>query len=162
MGFLSKLLNKHKSSTERYQSNDSYGAEVSKCMIEIKLTKVEYRLFSINYYKGSTSYRDYFYKVFMRRLDKIKKITDAATKKAKSGCNIDFTFIRFINSKTKYIDIPFEVFSQKKNMPDFRKRMKLWHKENIKRILIGDPTLRNLDDEQIQETMNELKKEILS
>ena len=88
-------------------------------MIEMKLTKAEYRLFALNYYRGSTSYRDYYHNVFMRNLNKIKKITD----KAKSGCILDSTFVRFIYENT-YIDIPFEVFSEKKNMPDEKKEQK--------------------------------------
>jgi len=81
----------------------------------------------------------------MRKKDKIKKIADEASKKAKSGCVIDFTFIRFIHSNTKYIDIPFEVFSQKKNMPDEIRRTKVWHRENIKKILVNNPGFRELD-----------------
>ena len=87
-------------------------------------------------------------------LSKIKNIVDSADKKAKSGCNIDFTFVRFIYDNSKYIDIPFEVFASKKNLATNKRNSKLWHRENIKRILVNNPDLKNIDEEMIKEAID--------
>ena len=143
MGFLTRLLGLK----QNVPTNDSYGAEVNRCMIRHRLKEDEYLLFSIFYYKGSTSYKSFFKNVF--GLDNIKKmriIADAAVKKAKSNCNIDFTFIRFYKNKYEFIDIPFEVFSDKRDMPEAKRNTKLWHRANINRLIVKNPGVRDFDD----------------
>ena len=118
-------------------------------------------LFEIYYYKGYTSYKHYFREVFNNNLSKLKKIIDLATEKANNGCNIDFTFIRFKYNNEKYIDIPFDVFSEKKDMSIRRRNNKLWNKVNIKRLLVSNPGLRMLDDDMVNEAKERLYDSIL-
>ena len=163
MGFLSKFLNIGNSSKEKQKNtNDSYNSEVKRCMIELKLTKAEYKLFSIAYYRGATSYKTFFRNVFMRKSTKILQVIKEANKKSASGCNIDFTFVRFYKDNQEYIDIPFEVFSEKRDMRLERRNMKMWNKENLKRLIVKNPELRNFDEEMIREAIydvfNEYKK----
>ena len=159
MGFLSKLLGRSKTNTNQ-NTNDYYSSEVKRCMIEVKLKKAEYRLLSIAYYRGATSYRTFYENVFMRKADKIMKIIKKANEKSSDGCNIDFTFVRFYKDNRNYIDIPFEDFSMKKDMTLSRRNTKIWNKENLKRILINDPSLRNFDEEMIKEAIKEYLIEI--
>jgi len=155
-GSLSSLLKKRNNG-----SDDSYGKEVKSCLIKSKLNKIEYELMSIYYYKGHTSYRSFFKYVFMRNISKIKKILDEAEKKAAKGCNIDFTFVRFYKDTLNYIDIPFDVFSEKRNMRMNRRNNKLWNKANIVRLLRNNPSLRDLDDDIISESIESLRMELL-
>jgi|SaaInlStandDraft_4_1057021.scaffolds.fasta_scaffold25917_2 hypothetical protein len=143
MGILSKFLKPRKS---KVLPNDSYSTEVKRCLVEIKLNKTQYETLAVYYYKGSTSFRDFLKHVFMNKITKIKEVSKKAAERSKEHCNIDFTFIRFIHAENKYIDIPFEVFSNRKNMTINKRKRKLWHMANINRILISNPNLKTLDN----------------
>lgn len=150
MGLLSNLLGIR---SQTNTSNDSYGAEVQKCLIPHKLKHDEFDLFSLLYYQGYTSYRDFFKYVFDNNISKMKKIVRDASKKASEGCNIDFTFIRFYKDDNNYLDIPLDVFTSKKNMSIRRRNTKIWNKINIKRLVSNNPNIRNFDDSLISETI---------
>ena len=75
----------------------------------------------------------------------LRMVIEKAKEKALDACNIDFTFIRFFSSEKKFIDIPFSEFSQKKDMRFNIRNMKLWHRENIKRIIVINPKITQLN-----------------
>ena len=119
MGLISNLLKLRNTKNKAdYQASDSYGAEITRCLIEIKLTKKEFE---------------------------ILMVIEKAKEKALDACNIDFTFIRFFSSEKKFIDIPFSEFSQKKDMRFNIRNMQLWHRENIKRIIVINPKITQLN-----------------
>ncbi len=148
---LKGLLGKHSRDTKNEVPSPELGTEKQKCLITHKLRRKQYELFAMYYYRGATSYRTFFTKVFMRNMKHITPITKAATKKAQSGCDIDATFVRFWMDKVNYIDIPFDDFSEKKNMRINRRNNKLWHKTNTLRILKKYPDFRNLEDKHLKE-----------
>lgn len=152
MGILN-TLKKMVTGADNENPDVSYTKELDRCLVDIKLTKGEYKLLSIYYYRGYTSYRDIYRYVFLNNMTKIDKVIDGAESKAKSGCNIDFTYIRFKFDEKKFIDIPFDVFSQKRNMTISRRNNKIWNRANLKRMLATDPSLRTLDDDLISESM---------
>lgn len=161
MGFLSKLLKIHKSSSERKEANDSYSAEISRCMIECKMSKTEMQLAELNYYKGYTSYKSFFKYVFMFDIVKIKKVLLTAKEKANNGCNIDFTFVRFKLNDRKFIDIPFEIFAETRDYSEEKLRMKLWHKANIKRIIVNNPNLSQMSTSELEESIKTIYEMML-
>lgn len=160
MGLFSRLL-RNKDFNDQ-ESNDSYSKEIDKCRIECALTKSEYQLAELNYYRGHNCYKTFFKYVFVYNIKKIKKVLLDAKKMADNGCAIDFTFVRFYHNNKDFIDIPFEVFAAKNDMKDNVLRRKLWHKANIKRIIINNQTLRNMSDEELEESINVLIEEILT
>jgi len=156
MGILSRLKKSFFSSDNTVNVNSSFSSEINRCMVYCKLTKAEYKVFSIYYYRGHTSYRSFYKYVLLNNMRKIRKIMKDVTLKARNGCNIDSTYIRFKLDNIKYIDIPFDVFSEKKNMPLSRRNTKLWNKNNIIRIIRNDPNIRHLDDAMIKESITNL------
>lgn len=157
------LLGKHERNTKNEVPSPELGTEKQQCLITHKLRKKQYELFAMYYYRGATSYRTFFTKVFMRNMKHITPITKSATKKADKGCDIDATFVRFYMDKINYIDIPFEFFSEKKNMRTNRRNAKLWHKTNVLRILKKYPKIRDLDDKQLKEaTISLILEEIIN
>ncbi len=161
MRLISLLLGKRAQNRNNNSNNshDSYSQEVKRCLVEYKLKKEEYDLFAVLYYQGYTSYRDFFNFVFNNNITKMREIVSRATEKAEDGCNIDFTFIRFYNDKINYIDIPFDVFTDKKNMKMSVRNTKLWNKENIKRLLVNNQNLRNFDAVLLKEAIEKFRKE---
>jgi len=130
-------------------SNSSMSKQIEHCLIISKLSKAEFTLASILYYRGATSYRSFFSYVFFRNITKIKKIMNTATKQAEKGvCNMDNTVVRFTRDG-QYIDIPFDVFIQKRNITSNQRNNKQWHRENIKRILVNRPGLNDLGDDDM-------------
>jgi len=109
--------------------------ETSKCMVKIKIRKSEFIVLSKYYYRGYTSYRDIMKYVFMRNNKKTLEVMRSAQKKAESGCIIDKTIIHFYYDNTHFIEIPFDVYSDKRNMSITRRNTKIWNKYNIQRIL---------------------------
>lgn len=131
-------------------------SNMNDCTVYSKLTKAEYKLASMIYYKGHTSYRSFYRLVFFRNASKIEKIMNAATKKAEQGCMIESTFVRFMYDDRKFFEIPFDVFANKKNMRRSIRKTKEWDKLNIRRLISMDPKLRKLDDKLIRETIKEV------
>ena len=148
---LKGLLGKHSRDTKNEVPSSELVPEKEQCLITHKLRRKQYELFAMYYYRGATSYRIFFTKVFMRNMKHITPITNAAEKRANKGCDIDATFVRFYMDKVNYIDIPFDDFSEKKNMRINRRKAKLWHKTNVLRILKKYPKYRELDDKQLKE-----------
>lgn len=146
MGLISNLLKLRNTKNKAdYQASDSYGTEITRCLIEIKLTKKEFEILMMEYYMGHTSYKSLLNPVFAGNPKKILMVIEKAKEKALDACNIDFTFIRFFSAEKKFIDIPFSEFSQKKDMRFNIRNMKLWHRENIKRIIVINPKITQLN-----------------
>ena len=111
---------------------------------------MEYLFLSRGYYNGHTSYKTLVYYATIDR-DKVVKLIREVGKKSKAGCVLDFTFVRFYYSPQSYIDLPFEVFSDEKNMPASQLKTKLWHRANIKRILAERPHWNTGNDDELSE-----------
>ena len=150
---LKGLLGKHSRDTKNEVPSSDINSERERCLITHKLRKNQYKLFALYYYRGATSYRTFFTKVFMRNKKHILPITTAAKKRARGGCDIDNTFVRYWMDKLNYIDIPFDDFSEKKDMRMSRRNNKLWHKNNIIRISKKYPSITTLDDNLLKETI---------
>ena len=102
MGLISNLLKLRNTKNKTdYQKSDSYGAEITRCLIEIKLTKKEFEILMMEYYMGHTSYKSLLNPVFAGNPKKILMVIEKAKEKALDACNIDFTFIRFFSSEKK-------------------------------------------------------------
>lgn len=142
-------------------SNNEYSDVFTECLIEVKLTEYQFDLAAIYYYLGSTSYRSFFKYVYMHNLSKINAIFDDVENKAKNGCLIEYTTIRFIHNNRRYIDIPFTIFSEKKDLLEYKRNIELWHRENIKRLLLDDPELSTYADSMLEETIKLVINEIL-
>ena len=116
MGFWSRLLFGSKNKAQELDNNnDSYSKEINRCMSVLKISELEYLFLSRGYYNGHTSYKTLVYYATIDR-DKVVKLIREVGKKSKAGCVLDFTFVRFYYSPQSYIDLPFEVFSDEKNI----------------------------------------------
>ena len=153
---LKGLLGNHSRNTKNEVPSPELGTEKQRCLITHKLRKKQYKLFALYYYRGITSYKTFFTRVFLRNMKHITPITNAAKKKSSSGCDIDATFVRFWMDKINYIDIPFDDFSEKRNMRLSRRNTKLWNKTNILRILKKYPEFRDYDDKMLKEAYKEV------
>ena len=125
---------------------DSTGSGKENCEIKVKLSAEEMYLWSFNYYRGRTSYKEYFSKVLLRNKSKLSPIMDAAKKKAEQRCDIDNVYVNFYYNQSNYIMIPFDDFSEKENMTISRRNNKTWNKDNIIRILKNYPKMRKFDN----------------
>lgn len=132
-------------------SNNPFFKQIKQCMVTAKLTRSEYELASMVYYKGYTSYRSFYKLVYFRKIKKITAIMKQAQEKALNGCEIDLTFVRFIHDEKRFFDIPFEVFSNKKDLTSASKRSKGWDRDNINRILSANPKMKIMDESMIKE-----------
>lgn len=144
-------MNLFKLFRKRDEANNLTNELGRKCIVEVKMTKAQFMLWAMYYYKGYTSYRAIFKYIYRYNLKPLKKIMDAAKKKAENGCLIDNTYVRFYNEEKFYIDIPFDIFSEKKNMRISRRNTKLWNKFNIKRILLKYPKFIKYENELLKE-----------
>jgi hypothetical protein len=118
-----------------FDNNNQETQDLKKCRVEVKMKKAEFIMLSKFYYRGHTSYKSIYKYVYLRNVKKILDIMDMAKKKANEGCDIDFTYIKFFYNQTHYIEIPFEVFSNKRNMTINLRNSKRWNELNIRRIL---------------------------
>lgn len=107
----------------------------SPCTVNVILSKSEFALFSKFYIRGMTSYRSIFRFIFMGRFVRMSRILNKIGDKAAKGCPINNTFVRFFFDKTYFIEIPFDVFSQKKDINFNILKTYVWHKRNELRIL---------------------------
>lgn len=155
-----KLMSLLKRSKEENKTADSYSSEIYRCLVNCKLTEIEFELFGMSYYRGATSYKTFYKDVFMGDSKKIMGVIRDANKKSSAKCNIDFTFVRFFNTPKQFIDIPFEEFSSKKDMTIPRRNRKWWNKENLKRLINIFPKLQNLDESMIKEAKENVLKEM--
>lgn len=126
-------------------SGDTY------CSISVKLRNSEFLLLAQSYYRGCTSYKSFFREVFTPDIGTLLALLEKARKKADTGCYIDSTFIQFHapNSLGHVIEIPFDVFSNKQDLPIYIRNGKTWNTHNILRILELYPEFRKYDDEMV-------------
>lgn len=151
MGILTSLKKMISRSDNEYIDSDSY--ENLQCTVYAPLTKIEYKMAEIIYYKGHTSYRSFYRMVYFRNAKKVEKIMLAAANRAEQGCLIENTIVRFFYDERSYIEIPFNVFSNKRNMKRSIRSTKEWDKVNLRRLLRNNPKLRNLDDKILRESI---------
>ena len=150
MGIFDKLKKNFTDSDENSASfNDPVLDEIKRCMVYAPLTHSEYKMAEIIYYKGHTSYRSFYRMVYFRNAQRVEKIMIAAEKKAYEGCLIENTLVRFFYDERKYIEIPFQVFSNKKNLTASSKSRQDWDRDNMKRLLSINPSLANVNDKKI-------------
>jgi len=133
MGIFNKL--KHMTGFDAQRNEDGKIIDIKKCLIEVKMKKAEFIMLAKYYYRGHTSYSSYYKFVYLKRVKKIIAIMDAAKKKADNGCAMDATYIKFYYNSTHFIELPFEVFADKRNMNINIRNTKRWNELNIKRIL---------------------------
>ncbi len=160
MGILNSLK-RMITGTDTNDITNSLEDEKERCLIEIKITKHQFDLSALYYYNGSTSYRSFFKYVFLYNINKINEIFNDAEKKANDGCYIENTIVRLKHNNKRYIDIPFNIFSNMKDMNLNIIKNKPWHRSNIKRLLADDPNLSMFDDDTINETIRKVISESL-
>lgn len=127
-------------------SNDS-------CLVKVKLDKYDFRLLTRAYYKGITSYKTIFRDVFSGDGVKTLEVMRKAEEKATSGCDIEHTFVRFYLTEIDFIELPFIVYSDKRDMPVRLRNTTTWNKNNILRILKKYPEFRKYDSDVVLETL---------
>jgi hypothetical protein len=110
-------------------------SNANKCMIKFKLTETEMVVFGFHYIWGSTSYRMFFRDVIKQNMSKFNKLIKEIKNKSKKECYYDDVYIRFYSNKQFYIDLPLNVFSQKRSINKSERDKKLWHKNNLIRLM---------------------------
>lgn len=161
MGILNLLKRMVTGTDDNIIDNNEVEDDKKRCLIEVKLTQHQFDLAALYYYNGSTSYRSFFKYVFLYNINKINDIFDIAEKKANSGCLIDSTVVRLKYNNKHYIDIPFEIFSNMRDVPENVIKIKPWHRANIKRLLVNDPNLSMFDEEAVSEAIKNVVLEHL-
>lgn len=129
--------------------------ELHKCFVKAKLTKTEFEILAEYYYKGITSYTGIFENVYNNQTSKMMRLIRDASQKAKSGCVIEDTYIHFYSDSRHFIEIPFEIFANKRNLPINIRNTKEWNKRNILRILKLYPEYIKFENELIKENILE-------
>jgi len=127
-------------------------ASSDQCLVRVKVTEAEFASLCLYYYRGYSSYKSFFKHVFLGTSKRTINAMQGADEKARSGCYIDSTFIRFyVDEHLKFIEIPFDVYSDKRDLPLTIRNAKTWNKNNIIRILRVFPNYANYDDSLISE-----------
>lgn len=121
------------------------------CLVRVKLDKYSFRVLAREYYKGTTSYKTIFKNVFDGDGKKTIETMNIANDKAQSGCDIESTFVQFYMSDHEFIEIPFIVYSDKKDMTVRIRNTTTWNRNNILRILRKYPEFRRYDSEVVLE-----------
>lgn len=122
------------------------------CTVRVKLTEAEFATMCKYYYRGYTSYKAFFKHVFLGTATKTVQAMEGADEKAREGCYIDNTYIKFyVDEHLKYIEIPFDVYSDKRDLPITLRNTKTWNKNNMLRILKVFPDYTKYDDSLISE-----------
>ena len=129
--FFKALVNEFNESNNEYLNFP----KAKKCMIKVKLPEGEMVRWALRYIDGATSYRMFFKHILNNDMTKFQKITNEIKEKGLNGCYYDEVYIRFYSGSTFYIDIPLNVFSQKKSIDREEANKKLWHKKNLERLM---------------------------
>lgn len=128
--------------------------ELHKCFVKAKLTKDEFEILAEYYYKGITSYTGIFEYVYNNRIAKIMRVIRDTKQKARMGCVIEDTFIHFYSDSKHFIEIPVEIFANKRNLPINIRNTKEWNKRNILRILKLYPEYIKFENDLLKETIS--------
>ena len=132
-------------------SNDS-------CLVKVKLDEHFFMLLAKHYYRGGTSYKSIFREVFDGSGAKTIEVMQKASKKAESGCGIETTFVQFYMDTERFIEIPFDIYSDKRDLPIRMRNTRTWNRNNILRILKYYPTFRKYDSSIVLENTNSRTK----
>jgi len=124
----------------------------SRCLIKALIKKSEFIILSKYYYRGVTSYKSLLRYVFPINTDKVLEVIAAAEEKAHGGCLLDDTYVVFYYDDTHFILMPFEVIADSNDMNSAVRNAKLWHSENIRRILQYYPEFADDDRPMITES----------
>lgn len=123
-----------------------------RCLVKVGLTEAEFAVMCKYYYRGYTSYKAFLKHVFLGNVKKTMEVMDGADEKARAGCYIDSTYVRFyVDNHSKFIEIPFDVYSDKRDLPISMRNTKIWNKNNLLRILKVFPDYTRYDDSLISE-----------
>jgi hypothetical protein len=142
-----KIFNILKKITGFDEQNKLTSISSNKCRCEIKLKSSEFILLCRYYYVGYTSYGSFFKKVWHSDPTRTLEIMEKAKKLANGGCEIESTFIYFYLDSQNFIEIPFDVYSDKRELPISIRNTRTWNKNNILRILKLYPYFTEYDSE---------------
>ena len=128
------------------------------CNVDIKISDSEFKVMAKHYYRGYTSYKSFFNYVFLKDPKKTLEVMKKAQEKAEAGCYIDATIIRFYSDAQSFIELPFDVYSDKRDLPISLRNTKSWNKNNMIRILKLYPDFTQYDDSLISEKQKQSSK----
>lgn len=121
------------------------------CNVDIKISDSEFKVLAKQYYRGYTSYRAFLKHVFLNNPRTTLEVMSKAQEKAQTGCYIDTTIIKFYCNSQNFIEIPFDVYSNKGDMTISLRNTKSWNRNNLLRILKIYPDFTQYDDSLISE-----------
>ena len=121
------------------------------CNVDIKISDSEFKVLAKEYYIGYTSYRAFLKYVFLNNPRTTLEVMSKAQEKAQTGCHIDTTIIKFYCNSQNFIEIPFDVYSNKGDMTISLRNTKSWNRNNLLRILKIYPDFTQYDDSLISE-----------
>jgi hypothetical protein len=123
--------------------------KVSIGVVEVRVKQLDFVMLAKNYYVGYTSYKSFYKKAFLSDPTITLEVMEKAKKLAFGGCNIETTFVKFYFSDSHFIEIPFDVYSDKRDMPIYMRNTRTWNKNNLLRILKLYPSFKKYDSELI-------------
>ncbi len=121
------------------------------CLVRVKLDKYSFRILAREYYKGTTSYKTIFKNVFDGDGKKTIEAMNIANDRAQNGCDIESTFVQFYLSDHEFIELPFIVYSDKRDMTVRIRNTTTWNRNNLLRILKMYPDFRRYDSAVVLE-----------
>lgn len=134
-----------------FEQQSTSGKNTSPCDIDIKISTSEFKVMARQYYRGYTSYKSFFNSVFLKDPKKTVEVMTKAQEKAEQGCYIDATIVKFYSGTESFIEIPFDVYSDKRDMTITMRNTKSWNRNNLLRILKLYPDFTKYDDSLISE-----------
>ena len=143
------ILKKMTGFEEQSEQINSIG--VGNCVVKVKVNNTEFIMLAKNYYVGHTSYKVFFKHAFSSDPKATSEVMEKAKDMAKKGCAIETTYVVFYVDSQRYIEIPFDVYSDKRDMPIYMRNTRTWNKNNLLRILKLYPDFKKYDSELISE-----------
>ena len=141
------ILKKMTGFEEQSEQINSIGA--GNCVVKVKIHPVDFLVLAQKYYIGHTSYKVFFKHAFGSDPKATLEVMEKAEVLAKKGCAIENTYVVFYVDSQQYIEIPFDVYSDKRDMPIYMRNTRTWNKNNLLRILKLFPTFKKYDNELI-------------
>ena len=133
------------------QSEQINSIGVGNCVIKVKVNNTDFIMLAKNYYVGHTSYKVFFENAFVSNTKTTLEVMEKAKDRALNGCSIETTYVVFYVDSQRYIEIPFDVYSDKRDMPIYMRNTRTWNKNNLLRILKLYPDFKKYDSELISE-----------
>ena len=121
------------------------------CVVKVKIDASDFIMLAKNYYVGHTSYKAFFKNAFSSNPKITLEVMEKAKELAIKGCAIESTYVIFYVDSQQYLEIPFDVYSDKRDMPIYMRNTRTWNKNNLLRILKLFPDFKKYDSELISE-----------